>query len=65
MPRAWRKRQKYQAKIAREQYRGIRHARRADQAARLNEQLSGQTDHSMPWWREPTIASLIGRARRK
>jgi hypothetical protein len=76
------KRNKYQGKIAKAQWKGMKSQRkaqriaghqidpaqqeqlamaRAERAARVNVALSGATDHSMPWWREPTLASLIGR----
>ena len=29
----------------------------------VNAELAGRTDHSVPWWREPTVAALLGRRR--
>ena len=68
VPRAWRKNQKIQYKINREQYRDLwqdKRDQRADVAARRHDRvtrdLAGQGRHDFPWWREPSLASLIGR----
>jgi hypothetical protein len=64
MPRGWRRNQKYQGKIARQQFRDGQQYRRQTRKNQVNAQLAGRTDHSMPWWREPTVASMIGRRHR-
>lgn len=64
MPRGWRQRQKYQGKMARQQWRDMKHGRRVARNQHVTAELTGQTDHSMPWWREPSLASLIGRGSR-
>ena len=63
--RASKKRDRAEADLLREQAKGIRTERKAAQREEVTEQLSGQTDHPEQWWREPTVASLIGRRRAK
>lgn len=66
------KRRKYQGRIAKMQYKDMKRAKKLDRKAqrridtdRINEDMGVNRNHDFPWWREPTMASLIGRWRNK
>jgi len=70
------KNRKYQGKISKLQYKEMKRERKLNRQAdreiqqqlrqqRVDRALSGDGNHDIPWWREPTLASLIGRKKGK
>jgi hypothetical protein len=63
--RASKRRDRAQAAVLREEARALREQRRRGQHDRVTAEMEGRTEHPESWWREPTLASLLGRRKRQ